>query len=276
VLGAAGAKLHLMFAFEWLPLIVKALTTALIVMSASAVAEALGPVWGAIVASLPVSAGPAYVFLAMQHGPDFVADSALHSAAGNGGTGLFLITYAVLAKRMPPWPSLAAAVAMWLAVCLPLQYFAWTPERVCVLNLAIYGPGLVFANEDRIARFEPARALRRRWFELPLRAFFVAAFVSFVVAISSVLGPAATGIAAVFPVSLISLIVILQSRLGGPATAHMASSALAPMLGFGGLLLAMHVTIKPWGIGAALALAMSISVLWSIILIMFQARHRTR
>jgi hypothetical protein len=265
-----------MFAFEWLPLIVKALITALIVMSASAVAEALGPVWGAIVASLPVSAGPAYVFLAMQHGPDFVAASALNSAAANAGTGLFLITYAVLAKRIPPWPSLAVAVALWLAVCLPLQHLAWNFERVCELNLAVYGSGLVFVSKDGIAKFEPARSPRRQWFELPLRAFFVAAFVSLIVAISSVLGPAATGIAAVFPVSLISLIVILQHRLGGPATAHMASSALAPMLGFGVLLLAMHVAIKPWGIGAALALAMFISVLWSIILILFQARHRIR
>jgi hypothetical protein len=263
-----------MFAFESLPLIVKALVTAFIVMAASAVAEALGPVWGAIVASLPVSAGPAYVFLALQHGPDFVAASALNSAAANAGTGLFLLTYAVLAKRIPPWPSLAVAVAMWLAICLPLQHVAWTFEKVCELNLAAYGFGLFLVSKDRPGRFEPVRSSRRRWFELPLRAFFVAAFVSLVVAISSVLGPAATGIAAVFPVSLISLIIILQPRLGGPATAHMASNAIAPMLGFGVLLLSIHVTIEPWGIRAALALAISISVLWSMILILFHARNR--
>jgi hypothetical protein len=207
-----------MFAFEWLPLIVKALVTALIVMSASAVADALGPVWGAIVASLPVSAGPAYVFLAMQHGPDFVAASVLNSAAANAGTGLFLITYAVLAKRIPPWRSLAVAVALWLAICLLQQRVAWNFEKVCELNLAVYGSGLFFVNKGGTARFEPAQSSRRRWFELPLRASFVAAFVSLVVAISSVLGPTATGIAAVFPVSLISLFVILQPRLDGPSS----------------------------------------------------------
>lgn len=51
----------------WLPPLVRALTTGLLVVCASTVAEALGPFWGALIASLPVSAGPAYVFLAMQH-----------------------------------------------------------------------------------------------------------------------------------------------------------------------------------------------------------------
>lgn len=50
----------------WLPPLIRALTTALLVLSASVAAEMAGPFWGALIASLPVSAGPAYVFLAMQ------------------------------------------------------------------------------------------------------------------------------------------------------------------------------------------------------------------
>jgi hypothetical protein len=99
-----------MAATLWLPLVAKALATALIVVSASVAAEALGPVWGAIIASLPVSAGPAYVFLAMQHGPDFVATSTLNSAAANAATGLFLIT---MESWLSACPHGAASVSQW-------------------------------------------------------------------------------------------------------------------------------------------------------------------
>jgi hypothetical protein len=266
--------LHLMTAMLWLPLVAKALATALIVVSASAAAEALGPVWGAIIASLPVSAGPAYVFLAMQHGPVFVAASALSSAAANAATGLFLTTYGILARRMPPWRALGTAVGGWLAASMVIQQFAWTPVSAAALNLAAYGLGLAFLHRHRAADPGPARPSRRRWSDLPLRAASVAGFVSIVIATSTVLGPEATGIAAVFPVSLISLIVILLPRLGGPATAQVATNALPPMLGFGVMLLMLHLAIRPLGIGAALGLGMAVCALWSGILLPFQAGGR--
>src|SRR5215470_1720523 len=96
----AGGRSYTMTAALWLPPLVRALATGLLVASASAVAEAFGPFWGALIASLPVSAGPAYVFLAMQHGAEFVAASALSSFAANAATGLFLIVYGVLGGRM--------------------------------------------------------------------------------------------------------------------------------------------------------------------------------
>ena len=259
-----------MAAMLWLQLVAKALATALIVISASVVAEALGPVWGAMIASLPVSAGPAYVFLAMQHGPDFVATSTLNSAAANAATGLFLITYGILTKRMPPWGSLGVAVAVWLAASLAVQQTAWTMTTAVALNLAVYGPGLAFVSRDVAA----ARPSQRQWFDLPLRAVSVAAFVSLVVAVSAALGPAATGIAAVFPVSLISLIVILRPRLGGPTTARLATNALLPMLGFGIMVFVMHVAVQSSGVTAAFGFALAVCVIWSGVLILLQVCGR--
>jgi len=257
-------------AMLWLPLVAKALATALIVISASVAAEALGPVWGAIIASLPVSAGPAYVFLAMQHGPNFVATSTLNSAAANAATGLFLITYGTLARRMPPWRSLCVAVAVWLVASLAVQQTGWTVTTAIVLNLAIYGSGLVFANRPT-ADPEPTRPSQRQWLDLPFRAVSVAAFVSLVVGVSAALGPAATGIAAVFPLSLISLIVILRPRLGGPATAGLATNALSPMLGFAIMLVVMHVAVQSSGVTAAFGLALAVCIIWSSVLLLLRA-----
>jgi hypothetical protein len=247
----------------WLPLLAKALTTALIVMTAAAAAEALGPLWGAIIASLPVSAGPAYVFLALRHGPGFVATGALSSAAANAATGLFLIIFGLRVRRGGFWRSLGLAVAVWLSLSLALQQVAWTVVRVVVLNLAVYGPGILLLRGPDVPEAGSRRPGSPRWYERPLRAAAVAAFVALVVAASAALGPAATGIAAVFPVSLISLLVLLHARLGRIATAQVAVRALPPMLGFCAMLLVLHGSVRPWGMPAAFGLALAVSILWS-------------
>jgi hypothetical protein len=254
----------------WLPLLIKAVLTACVVVCAAALAEAFGPFWGALIASLPVSAGPAYVFLAMSHDAGFVAGSALSSLAANAATGGFLIVYAVTVRRLPAWSGLGAAVATWLVASLAIRPIPWTPEAAGLLNLVVYGTGhLICRNADP----EPAPPhLERHWFDLPLRTVLVATFVCGVVAASSVLGPEATGIAAVFPISLGSLIVMLQPRLGRRASALLAATALRAMFGFGLALLALHFAIEPWGAVRALTIALVVTVTWSGLLLLICPR----
>ncbi len=263
-----------MTAILWAPALVRALTTALLVVSASAIAEALGPFWGALIASLPVSAGPAYVFLAMQHGADFVAASALSSFAANASTGLFLVIYSVLARRAPPWTGLGVAVAAWLAASLAIHQVNWTPLTALLLNLAIYGAGIALLDTVRNADASTPPSARLRWLDLPVRAVAVAAFVSLVTATSSILGPSATGTAAVFPISLISLIIIVRPRIGGPAVALLAANALRGMLGFGMMLLALHLAVQSLEIVTALVAALSVSAFWSVALLLLARRRR--
>jgi hypothetical protein len=265
-----------MTASLWLPPLVRALTTALLVVAASAAAEALGPFWGALIACLPVSTGPAYVFLAMQHGADFVAASALSSFAANASTGFFLVIYGFLAGNTPQWKSLGLAILAWLAASLATHQVAWTPATALLLNVVVYGAGLVLVNTIRNDDSSVAPSRRRRWFDLPLRAAAVAVFVSLVIAASSILGPSATGIAAVFPISLTSLLVVVRPRIGGPASSLLATSALWPMLGFGMMLLTLHLAVQAWGVVVGLLAALSVSALSSTALLILARRRRLR
>ena len=77
------------------------------------------------------------MFLAMQHGADFLAASALSSFAANAATGLFLIVYGVLARRMSPWRGLGAAVLAWLVTSVVMQRVVWTPFTALLLNLVV-------------------------------------------------------------------------------------------------------------------------------------------
>ncbi len=272
----AGGKSHPMTTIVWLPPLVRALATALLVVLASALAESLGPFWGASIASLPISVGPAYVFLAMQHDGGYVAASALSSCAANAATGLFLIVYGLQATHGSLWRSLGVAIAAWLAASLVIQQIIWTPATATVVNLAVFGTGFMLLGVAQQAEGAPASPRKRRWFDLPVRAVAVAVFVSAVVIASSVLGPAATGTAAVFPISLISLIVIVQPSIGGPASSLLAANALRSMLGFGLMLLVLHLAIRPWGVVAALLLALAVSASWAIGLLVLRRQVRRR
>jgi hypothetical protein len=116
---------HLSFV---LVLAVKMAISAGLVVAAAAIAERAGPLLGALVATLPISAGPAYVFVSLDHGPAFIAASALASLVMNAATTLLALTYVLLAQRRGRL-RLAAALGVWLAVALLLRPAALDARR---------------------------------------------------------------------------------------------------------------------------------------------------
>ena len=88
VLFAGTTKLRIMspeLAFL-LTLVLRMAITAAFVVTASVITERSGPVIGALVATLPISAGPSYVFLALDHDAAFIAEGALASLPINAAT----------------------------------------------------------------------------------------------------------------------------------------------------------------------------------------------
>jgi hypothetical protein len=244
----------------WLPFAVKIAATVGVVVAAALVAERAGPFVGALVACLPVSAGPAYVLLAMQADDAFIGASALASAATIAATGVFLLVYVFLAERAGLVGSLLGGYAAWFAVALAVESVGPRAATVVLLNLAVYGPGVLLTRIDGGAK--RARAARS-WFDLPLQAALIGALTAVVLVLGKVAGPTATGLAAVFPVVFTSVALILHPRLGGAATAATMAGALRAMPGFALGLLVLHATAVPLGRVAGLLLALVTTLLWS-------------
>src|SRR5262245_3065912 len=97
----------------WLSLLLKMAVTAGFVVGAAMVTERVGPLIGALVATLPIAAGPSYFFLTLDHDSQFIAQSALGSIAAHTATGVFALIYAMLAQRYDVIVSVAGAVASW-------------------------------------------------------------------------------------------------------------------------------------------------------------------
>lgn len=249
----------------WLALLAKMVATGLIVVAASVVAERAGPLFGGLIASLPVAAGPGYVFLAFDASPDFIAASALMSLVANAAMPPFLLVLTRLAPRCAAPMALGAGLLAWLALVLALRPWEWSWVGAVLANLFSFAAcGALL----RLPTVGPLPKLRRHWSELPLRALLVGGVVAIVVTLAQGLGPRFSGIGVVFPVAFSSLAFILHVRLGGKVAAVTLGGALLPMLGFAGALLTVHLTALPAGVWPSLGLALLVSLAWSALLLL--------
>src|SRR5438034_1763441 len=110
----------------WLALVLKMAVTAGFVVVAAMVAERAGPAVGAMIATLPVAAAPAYVFLALDHDVEFIAHSALGSLSANAVTAIFALTYALIARRRGLLDSFLTAQCVWFVLASTLSSAQWT------------------------------------------------------------------------------------------------------------------------------------------------------
>ncbi len=258
----------------WLALAAKMASSAAVVVAASLIVERSGPVMGALVATLPISAGPAYVFLALDHTPEFLAKSALASLAVNVGTAPFILTYAILAQRSGLLLSLGCAFAVWLSLATLLTSLELGFGTIAGLTVLSYGGAYLLTRRYRKAL--PRARARGRWWDLPARAATVMCVVAAVVLAGRWLGPRAAGIAALMPVVLTSLTLVLHPRAGGPATAAILANSIPGMLGFTVGLATFYQTVVALGSATALALALGISVAWNAALLALNLRTAPR
>ena len=247
--------------------------TALFVSVATIIAERLGAAMGALVATLPVSAGPVYVFLALDHDATFISASAVASLALNTATAIFITVYVLIAQLRSLWISVSLAITVWLAVTLALVPVHWTAPSAFVLNLVVFI--LCWLIVTPFCRV-PMPPTTRPWYDFVVRAGMVALLVGAVVTLSFRIGPTGSGVLAVFPVIYTSIMMILHRRVGGPATAAVLANAVPGLAGFGAALLTLHLTAVPLGSTPALIVALGVSVGWNTGLYVVRRRESLR
>ena len=245
-----------------------------IVIAAARAAERAGPFLGAMVATLPVSTGPIYVFLAIDHGAAFIAQAAILSIASTAGTVAFVAGHALAARRFSTPGSLAIATLIWFGVALLLQLHAWSFAEACLLLAASFA--LAMRGLKRFAIAAAPGAGRGTRFDLPLRGLLVAALVIATSLASRAFGPEVTGLLAAYPVVFTSLILILQPRGGGAFASAVLVTGLKGLLGFGAALAVLHVAALRTNSAIALVLALLVAVSWNVSLALLRRRRARR
>src|SRR5262249_1014832 len=174
-----------------LALATKMAITAIFVTVATIVAERLGAMVGALVATLPVSAGPVYVFLALDHDPTFISSSALARLTLNAATAIYVTVYVLIAQRRSMWLSVSLAFAMWLTAVLVLSPVRWNVWSAFILNFFVFSVCVFIVQPFCLIRMPPTT---RPWYDFVIRASLAASLVGAVVTLSFRIGPTGSGV----------------------------------------------------------------------------------
>jgi uncharacterized membrane protein (GlpM family) len=255
----------------WLGLLLKVAMTAGIVVAASVVVERSGAFIGALIASLPTAGGAAFIILAIEHPPDFIAASAVGSLVSNAVCLVFALTFAFLAQKRSLAVSLGGAYAVWFFLAAFTRLVDWTMPTAILLNV-IACPITIYAG----SRFRAERVrtrVKNTLFDIAWRAGVVTLCVIVVTAASSSIGSFASGLFAFFPVAMGSFFLILYLRLGGSAAASVAAHVQAPLIGLGLSLIAVHYLAPAVGVWWSYATALSVGFGWNALL--WSARRYT-
>ena len=260
-----------MIADELLVGLTRIAVTGTVVVAASLAAERVGPLVGGVVVSLPVLAGPGYVFLALTASDEFVAETALASLAVMTASAAFLTAYVIAAPRMAAFPAILIAYLAWCVAAGLVSTLTFTWWSALAANLAALAVGRMLARPPALSRLTEVRP--PTGLDLLVRALISGTLLAIVVAISGGVGPRATGILMVMPVTFTSLAWIMHRRYGGAVAAATMAASLIGMLGLVAALLGVHLMAKPLGAWWALVMALGLSLAVSALIVVTSWRR---
>jgi hypothetical protein len=245
-------------------LILKVVLTPALIGMASLAGRRFGPAVGGWLVGFPLTSAPVALFLTLSHGPAFAAAAAAGTMAGTVSQAAFCVVYSWLARRHRwPLPLAASSVtfavstaALGLVTLAPLALFA---AVVAALAVALYlmpaGPRV-----PRTVRPSPAGAVGPPGWDLPARMVVATVFVVLLTGMAPALGPQLTGLLAPFPLYGAVLAVFAHALEGpGPAIAVLRGM-LTGLFGFAGFFLVLATCLEDWGLVAAFAAAIALTL----------------
>jgi hypothetical protein len=167
----------------------------------------------------------------------------------------------VLAQRQNALVSIVGAMAVWILLAVLERRVHWSLTRGLIVNAIAFAVCLPLLRRFRHAKMP---LIARRWYDVPFRAGLVATLVVTVVTLSGWVGPEVSGMIALVPLVLTSMMLILHPRIGGPATAALIANGGWGLMGFGLSFVVLHIAALQFGSAIALCLALAICLSWNL------------
>lgn len=210
-----------------------------------------GPQVAGWLAGLPVVAGPILFFLAVERGAAFAAGAATLSLAAVVASVSFSLAYAHAGLRGPWGVALAAGLAAWAVAASVLACWPMSAGLALGLSLAalfvaprLFPPVAISASGRQTGRSE-----------LALRMLAGALLTVGVTAAAASLGPAWSGLFAVFPVLGTVLAVFSQRSQGAGFAAALLRAMATGLYAFVAFCFVLALSLPVWGLGGAFAAA---------------------
>lgn len=239
----------------------KVFLTAAMIVSATLAAERMRPVWGGIIATIPLSSGAAHVMLAMNEDAAFVSQAALGSLVTSIAAFIYLLVFVTLAPRLPAFAATACAFLSWLTLSLSISAIGWTAPVAMLANLIAFAATFALTRRWR-AQSGEGRKTKPTRSEILWRGFAAGLLATTVSVTARLVGPTIAGLLAVFPVVYVSVAYIVHSRMGGESAALTMAAAVLPLVGVALTFLTLSMMAPILGSWPAIACAFVVSLAW--------------
>jgi hypothetical protein len=232
-------------------LLLKLTLTPFLVGGASLAARRWGPAIGGWIVSLPLTSGPVLLFLALERGPQFAADTSVGTLLGLGAIVAYSLAFVAASER----GALAAIVAASLAYAIAgvvLQLAAGWPFPVLVVLVA---GAILLAVRVLPAPSGVRVAARHPAWDLPARVIVGTGLVLGLTGLAPLLGPIASGIMTTFPVYVSVLSMFAFVNEGRDGALNVLRGLLTGLVGTVAFYIAIHELAARAGVGSAFAVA---------------------
>lgn len=244
-------------------IVLKVLLTATIIVSATIAAERMRPIWGGVIATIPLSSGAAHVMLAATESSAFVSKAALGSLVTSIAAFAYLAVFVLLAPKARALVAVSAAFFTWLAISLAIAGISWTAPVAMIANLIAFAITYWLTRDARGYRGDGRKSKPSRM-EIVLRALAAGTLATVVSVTARLVGPAIAGMLAVFPVVYVSVAYILHRKVGGAAAAATMASAVLPLVGVALTFLTLSLLAPLVGNWPAIAGMILVSIAWPL------------
>lgn len=248
-------------------ILVKWLSTTLVVVCVSLAAVRLGPKIGGVLAGTPIVLGPGYFFMVREQSDPFVADAALGSLHAMLATLIFCLSYVLLAKRLGAFASVACSSVIWV---LAAEIADQLPGGV-FLALALFGIMLLFSRAyiNSIGLSSRAFSAPVRWGDLLVRGVLAGGVVCLATILLVNVDPAISGIVLSFPIGMLTIALTLHQRYGVEVARVTLANTQLGMLSLVAFSAVLSVSIELLPSGFAFWISLFLSLLVSAFLWLF-------
>ena len=244
-------------------LIAKILSTVLIVLGLSSIAERAGPALAGVLAGFPLGVAIVFLFIGIDQGPYFIEEAAAYTVGGFAATLCFNLAYWFISSRIRDngfLASILGALAIflfvaWLIALLPLN--VWNATLLVAVVAAISILVMRTHNETRIGV-----AIRMTWPVIALRAATAVAVILAVTGAAAVIGPTWSGLLAAFPITLFPVLVIIQFSYSVEDAATVIKAFPYGMPSLVVFVICAWATFEPLGVPLGFTVSIMASALW--------------
>jgi hypothetical protein len=224
-----------------------------LIVSASLAGRRWGPLMAGLVASFPLVAGPALLFLAIEQGDAFAAEASRGALVALVAVAASGVVYAWASLRVPWSISLVASWASFVLITLALHGRSVTPLWALAGAIAsfVLAGALLPASRGPRARAAPS------FWDLPLRTLSAMTVVMTVTGLARHLGPGLSGAFTPFPVALGVLLAFTHAQQGSAGAIRFMRGFLPGMWSFAVFCFVAALAIVPLGGWQGLLLALA-------------------